>query len=354
VSRTPTPDTAAQISGLLFAVLLLDPKCNIVEANPAAEDILGQSAGRMIGKRLEDAVRLPADAIERIRWSEERLVARGLELDRSGQTHGVNLTVSPVAAHPGWRVLTLSDAGRDDMRDEADSSVTLKAPAILAHEIKNPLAAIKGASQLLSRKLDDSGRKLSAMIVDEVDRIARLVDRMQELGSSSVEIAGPVNLHQVVRKAIASVATANPQRAVLAEEFDPSLPDVYAAPDALEQILVNLITNAVDAAQVSDRPRVVVRTRFVSGLASSGGHSKQARRLQVELAVCDNGPGLSPEVAGSAFEPFVTSKQNGQGLGLALVKKLTHEMGGRVSYVRNEVREKTEFRIHLALADRTE
>ena len=349
MSESTSPSADVQISGLLFAVLLVGPDDRIAEANHAAEDILGQSARRMVGTSFRDAVKLPIVALDRVLNSDERIVARGLEL-ADADTRLVNLTVSPLATHTGWRVITFSDAGQDDLRDETDASSALKAPAILAHEIKNPLAAIKGASQLLSRKVDAVDSKMTQMIVDEVDRIARLIDRMQELGSTSLEEPEAVNLHQVVRKALTSVASAKRGLLVLSEEFDPSLPKVLAVPDALEQILVNLISNAADAVDGLDDPRIVVRTRFVSGLATGGGQ-RPSRRLPVEVAVCDNGPGLDPAIAESAFEPFVTSKKNGQGLGLALVKKLTHQLGGRISHVRNETRGVTEFRIHLALAE---
>ncbi len=352
MNDTLQPDAAAQISGLLFAVLLVDANSVIAEANHAAEDVLGKSAKRMIGRPLSDVLELPDEVMARISVSEDKLIARGLKLGGLELNHEINLTVSPLASHRGWRVLTFSDAGQDDMRRPGDDSMTLKAPAILAHEIKNPLAAIKGASQLLARKVDESDSKLTGMIADEVDRIARLIDRMQELGSNTVERPEAINVHQTVRKAMTSVASANRSATKFVEQFDPSLPAVSAVPDALEQVLVNLLSNAVDAvSQAQDEPEVTVRTRFVSGLVASGDGAGKSRQLPVEIAVCDNGPGLAPEIADSAYEPFVTSKASGQGLGLALVKKLVRDMGGRVSHIRNQAKGETEFRVHLAVAE---
>ena len=279
------PTAVAQISGLLFAVLLLDKELNIAEANHAAEDMLGRSIKRLIGMPFVNAAGLPLDVATRIGGTESQLVARSVTIRRAGDDRKVNLTVSPLSSHPGWKVVTLSDAGQDDMRREGESQSALKAPAILAHEIKNPLAAIKGASQLLGRKVGEADTGLTSMIASEVDRIARLIDRMQELGSNSTEKAQPVNLHQTIRKAMASVRSAVKDSVELAEAFDPSLPAVLAKQDTLEQVLVNLLTNAVDACAGVDEPKVVVRTRFVSGLAIGRLEPAELGNIQLGLVI---------------------------------------------------------------------
>lgn len=350
LARLPTAQE--QLSGLLFAVVLLDPDLCIAEVNHAAEDFLGRSAKRLVGKHLTDVIDLADSGLtDKLAYHDGPLLARGLHLQLGGYERHLNFTASPVSGWMGWQVLTFSDAGRDDMRSKSDPHSALKAPAILAHEIKNPLSAIRGAGQLIARKLDEKDRKLTSMIADEVDRIARLIDRMQKLGSSSVEPLEDVNLHASIRSAMASVRAAAGGRAELLEEFDPSLPPIAGHRDTLEQALINLLTNAVDACKSSETCEITVRTRFVSGLAANVGKAGQAVRLPVEVAVCDNGPGVDPALGEHVFEPFVTTKKNGQGLGLALVKKLVSDMGGRVSHKRDTVRNQTHFRIHLALAD---
>lgn len=347
------PDAAAQISGFIFALLLVDNNLTVVEANHASQDIIGRSAKRLIGAQLTDLIDLTdSGVLHRLRDDDAQLVARGVPILIGDTTRLLNLTVSPMPTHPGWRVLTLSDAGQDDMNLAEDPAASLKAPAILAHEIKNPLAAIRGASQLIARKLDDRDRGLTNIISDEVDRIASLIDRMQELGSKSSDPVEPVNLHQAIRNAMASVRVAIKGKATLLEEFDPSLPEVSASAASLEQILINLIMNAVDACADQPEPSVTVRTRFVSGLAANVFRLSRAVPLPIEVSVSDNGPGFDQTIADHIFEPFVTSKQNGQGLGLALVKKLTTDMGGRVNCKRDDVRGETVFRLHLAVADR--
>lgn len=345
------PNAAEQISGMLFAVLLLDRDLRIAEANHAAEEMLGRSLKRLEGLDFAKVGALPKRVMDRIRQAESQLVARGVPISPAGQDRIVNVTVSPLPTHPEWRIITLSDAGQDDMRGNVDGTSALKAPAILAHEIKNPLAAIKGASQLLAKKVGRGETALTSMIASEVDRIARLIDRMQELGSHPTGPLEPVNLHLTIRKAMASVRSASKGKAELVEEFDPSLPPVSGHSDMLEQVLVNLLANAVDACAGRDDARVFVRTRFVSGLALNVGGDGRSIRLPIEIAVCDNGPGIAGDVADHIFEPFVSSKKSGQGLGLALVKKLVGDMGGRVSVKRLEQAGLTEFRVHLAVSE---
>lgn len=349
------PDPRAQISGLVFALLVLDPQFVVVEANPAAEDLLGQSAKRLVGMVLSDLLDLSGSGVEnRLDRDNAQLIARGVMIGIAGQDRRVNLTVSPLSTHPGWRVLTLTDAGQEDMAADAGPDISLKAPAILAHEIKNPLAAIRGAGQLIARKLDKSDRGLTQVISEEVDRIARLIDRMQELGSKAQEPVGPVNLHESIRKAIAAARAGAGSAVEFGEEFDPSLPPVLGNRDLLEQVLINLIVNAVDACRDRDHPRITIRTRFVSGLAANVLRFGTAMRLPIEVSVADNGPGLDPALAAHVFEPFVTSKKNGQGLGLPLVKKLVGDIGGRVSHRRDPKAGLTIFNIHLAVADQSQ
>ncbi|MXO90278.1 two-component system sensor histidine kinase NtrB [Pontixanthobacter aquaemixtae] len=347
------PDAKAQIAGFIFALLLIDEDRVIAEANHAAEDMLGRSAKRLVGAKLSDVIDLAESGVEqKLSDDSAQLVARGISVSINDRSLQINLTASPLPSHPGWRVLTFSDVGDDAIDGRGDGSSSLKAPAILAHEIKNPLAAIRGAGQLIARKLDEKDRGLTSMIAEEVARIAGLIDRMQELGSQTAEPLEPVNLHHSIRNAMASVKAAAEGRAELQEEFDPSLPDVLANAASLEQILINLLTNAVDACADSDEPTVTVRTRFVSGLGPNVFRLGRSVRLPVEISVIDNGPGLDPELGDQIFEPFVTSKKSGQGLGLALVKKLARDLGGRISHKRDEAAGKTSFRLHLALADK--
>lgn len=347
--RDAAPGAAQQIAGLAYAMLLLDPDGVIVEANPAAEDLLDRSASRLAGMAMIDAMQI-ADA--RVQDSfctgDAPLVARDILMTAGQRERRINLSSSPLHTHPGWRVVTLSDAGKG--AEEQVEALELRAPAILAHEIKNPLAAIRGASQLLARRIEPRDAPLAAIITAEVDRIAGLIDRMQQLGSAQPGKEGACNLHEAIRAAMASVRAARGNAVELVEEFDPSLPPVAADPAALEQVLINLLSNACDACAERPDARVEVRTRFVSGLVYNVIRLGKATRLPVEIAVSDNGDGIDPALRDHIFEPFVTSKQGGQGLGLALVRKLVRDMGGRIAHERDEKVGLTHFRVNLAVA----
>ncbi|MFL0672644.1 MAG: nitrogen regulation protein NR(II) [Erythrobacter sp.] len=348
------PSARAQISGLVFALLLVDGEGRITEANHAAENLLGISAKRLIGTHLTErlGIRDPRVAL-RLEANDAALVVRDLSLAVGEAELRVNLTASPLANHPGWQVVTLSALGHEDNAPSPTGDAMLSAPAILAHEIKNPLAAIRGAGQLAERKLAPEDRKLARMITDEVDRIARLIDRMQALGSTRIGTLEPCNPYEAIRSAIATVQAGVEDTLDIREEFDPSLPAVLANRDALEQVLINLISNARDAALASPGlAEITVQTRYVSGLNFSAIRMGEAIALPIEITVSDNGPGIDPALRDHVFEPFVSSKPSGQGLGLALVRKLMRDMRGNVSHDRDARSGLTHFRLHLAQAPR--
>ena len=346
------PDADAQISGLIFAVLLLDSEDRIRQANPAAEELLGRSAGRLLDADFADVIGIEDGRLrDSLRNFDAQVIARGIAIEAGQKARRVNFTSSPMHAHPGWRVVTLSEVGQEGNDEDGEERVELRAPAVLAHEIKNPLSAIRGASQLLARRASDKDRPLARMIEGEVDRIAKLIDRMQQLGSRKPIETGPCNLHEAIRNAMATVRAGREDGCELVEEFDPSLPPVEADQGALEQVLINLLANACDACADLESAQVSVRTRFVSGLVFSAIRLGKATRLPIEITVTDPGPGLPSDLQDHIFEPFVSGKKHGQGLGLALVRKLLRDMGGRISHERDARAGLTHFRINLPVAD---
>ena len=350
-STAGPPEPRELIAGLTFALMVLRPDLTVEQVNPAAESLIGRSARRLIGRDFLEVVAFSDGRIRDKLFAEDgQLVARGLAIRVEGRDLLANLTISPLGAHPGWRVVTLSDAGQGERAVEEERTGVLRGPAVLAHEIKNPLSAIRGAAQLVARKLEEKDRALTALITDEVDRIAQLIDRMQRLGRGLPDPVGPINLHAAVRRACEIVATADDGALTLREEFDPSLPPVLANEGALVQVLINLISNARDACRDSKAPQIVVRTRFVSGLARNVMRFGRPIKLPIEIQVSDNGPGIDASLREHVFEPFVSSKKNGQGLGLALVNKLVRDMDGRIGHDRDEAGGWTHFRVHLAVA----
>lgn len=351
------PDALRQLNSLTVAVVLLGPEQRIMGANPAAEQFLGQSLRRVTGQRLFDLVRFdePRLAI-RVGTTDSPLSARDAGAMIVGVGHRrLDVTIAPVVESTSWQVVSLQDAGAAEGLGEdsrgGDESV-LRAPEILAHEIKNPLAGIRGAAQLLGRKVADKDRALTTLIADEVDRIAKLIDEMQTLSRRTAEPVAPCNLHEAVRRARAVIDAAGTGPRI-EEEFDPSLPNVLGSADGLVQVLINLLSNAAEACRDVPKPRIVIRTRFSSGLQLHTVSDGKPVRLPVELRVSDNGPGVEPAMRDHIFEPFVTTKKSGQGLGLALVRKLVRDMNGRITHERDENGAWTHFRIHLPLAQET-
>jgi two-component system nitrogen regulation sensor histidine kinase GlnL len=352
------PDPKRVIASLPMAVIMLAPDLTIASVNTAAEQLTGQGARRLVGKMVEDVFAFDEQLIlSRLTEGDAQLFARDAGVRVLGAPpRRIDVMTAPVTHSPGWQVLTLHEAGGveafsgDGGGAGAGEGTPLRAPEVLAHEIKNPLAGIRGAAQLLGRKLGDSDRALTELITGEVDRIAKLVDQMQSLSRRGQEPRVPSNLHEAVRRAQAVVAASRSGAFVVEEEFDPSLPPVMASPDALVQVLLNLLTNAREACQTQRTPRIAVRSRFASGIQLHAGPGGKPLRLPIELRVSDNGPGIDPSLRDHIFDPFVTGKKNGQGLGLALVQKLVREMNGRVTHDRDDAKGWTHFRIHLPVA----
>ena len=348
------PDPQRLIASLPLAMVLVAPDLTLAGVNPAAEQLLGQGARRLAGLPVADVLEFAeAHLAARIGESDARLFAHGAPVRIAGRQRRLDVILAPVAGHPGWRLLTLHEpSGVEALggeRGEAEPA-PLRAPDVLAHEIKNPLAGIRGAAQLLARAAGPEQRRLTDLITREVDRVTGLIDRMQTLGRKGAAPCRAFNVHEALRSAVAVLEAGDGDGLGIAEEFDPSLPPVLCSPEALVQVVLNLLSNARDAARVATSPRILVRTRFASGIRLHGVQGQAPLPLPIEIRISDNGPGVAAELGDHIFEPFVSGKPNGQGLGLAMVQKLVREMNGRITFDRDEAAGLTHFRLHLPVA----
>jgi two-component system, NtrC family, nitrogen regulation sensor histidine kinase GlnL len=350
------PDNQQILANIPLPMLLLDASGNIAFANNAAEDFLGRSRKKMLQLAASEILEFADPAMARLLDNASGdISAQDTGIKTPAGLINADISVRPMADQPDWRLIVISPryGGRAHIgeQDNAGTQQAMGAPAILGHEIKNPLAGIKGAAQLLARKLDANGQGLTDLIVNEVDRIARLLDQMQNLGNSTPSNLVPANIHLVIERAIRSVRAANKALPEISINYDPSLPDVLIDQDAMVQILINLMQNAVDALDNHSDSVIGITTRFVmSGELRDSGEERRSIKLPVEICISDNGPGVPAHIENELFSPFVTGKREGTGLGLAIVRKLVSQMNSRILYERDKAAGITRFRVFLPVA----
>lgn len=200
--------------------------------------------------------------------------------------------------------------------------------AMLAHEIKNPLSGIRGAAQLLEMSANDEDRSLTQLIKDETDRIVNLVDRMEVFSDDRPLEQEPVNIHAVLERVKKIAANGFAKDIAITEKYDPSLPLVKGNHDQLVQVFLNLVKNAAEVIQHSNSPQIKLETGYRPGVHLSVPGATERVALPIELIIHDNGTGIPEDIRPYIFDPFVTTKTNGSGLGLALVAKIVGDHGG--------------------------
>ena len=349
LDRPPAPRFAEVVGTLPVAVLVIDPQGRIAYANSAAEALINLSERAMLGSMATSIFVPPLDRAGR---SEARDVAAFdtvVRLVRGGSVR-VDYAEMVMADHPGWRTVTLHGAAASRRGvaggDRASARAAIGAAQMLAHEIKNPLSGIRGAAQLIGDGAPEQ-RELTGLITSEVDRIAALIDRMQDFTDTRPLSPVAQNIYPLLDHAI-GVARAGFARGIAIEErFDPSLPPVLIDRDAMLQVLLNLIKNASEAARHLADPRLILTTAYRHGVSVDAGPDQPKRPLPIELCVVDNGPGAPADLVDHLFDPFVTTKPEGQGLGLALADKLVRDMGGFIQYERDGARGLTILRLRL-------
>jgi two-component system, NtrC family, nitrogen regulation sensor histidine kinase GlnL len=352
---------ANMLSAVPFPMLLVRSDNNVIFANEAAEAFFGRSKRRIVGDSASNLLQFASDRLNSaIQAGETDISAQNMRLLTQGaQANYVDISISSLVGQSDKRLMTLVPrlSDRNQIGEQNDSGQqSMGAPAILGHEIKNPLAGIKGAAQLLAKKLAPPQTALTDLIVTEVDRIARLLDQMQNLGRVMPGEMGAENIHELIERAIRSLRAANPVMPSIDISYDPSLPDVKIEPDAMVQVLINLIQNAIDALKGAEGAEIGIHTRFVMGAALRGGSAEtdqgRAIRLPVEVTISDNGPGIAKHIERELFAPFVTTKREGQGLGLAIVRKYLTQMNSRITVERDAEAGLTIFRIFLPVAQK--
>ncbi|MDA0223310.1 MAG: ATP-binding protein [Proteobacteria bacterium] len=340
-------------SALPMPGVLVDAANCITAVTPAGEVFLNVASKALEGRELRSVLRLNvnlADSIARVREGRSALFHRDVQLDRDGQ--GIilcDLQIAPVSVDPDVMMVLLHPrqiAGKLG-RAEHLKSVTKTAIGLadmLAHEIKNPLAGIVGAAQLLAMNLSAQDQEMTDLILQETRRIVALLQQVEQFGDLRPPKLRPINVHDLLERARKSASLGAAAHMRFFDDYDPSLPNSMGDADQLLQVFANLFANAAQAG--GDGGRITIRTYFEQGLRLSSGRGDLAVPLQIE--VIDDGPGIPEALADSVFDPFVSTRENGTGLGLALVSKIITEHNGTIVLTSKPGR--TSFRISLPIA----
>ncbi len=341
-------------NSLPVPALLVAPDDTIAEINPAAELFLNLSSKALTGAPLWDKVMIDApleSAFARARRQRSSLFVNDVDVG-SGERAPMqcNIQFAPLQGTEGLMLMMISPREIASRMTQNASSAKAARSAIgmaemLAHEIKNPLAGITGAAQLLSMGLEGDDVELTDLIVEESRRIVKLLEQVEQFGNLRPPALKAVNIHDVLDRARQSAAVGFGAHMMFVEDYDPSLPQTWADADQLLQVLLNLLKNASEAGRAGGSIRL--RTFYEPSLRVRRADGTQAR-LPLQIEVVDDGPGLPPDIAADVFEPFVSGRENGTGLGLALVSKLIADVGGWISV--DSVPGRTAFRISLPLA----
>ncbi len=329
----------ALFNAMPHPVLVLGADNQVVYVNFAAEVFFGASETVLRRRTAEDLVAFTCPLlalIRQVRQNHATLNEYGIDLALAdgSKERVVDIFAAPLVEYPALIMVMIQQRSMAQMierqlthRGAARSASGLA--AVLAHEIKNPLSGIRGAAQLLESGASQDDKPLAQLICDETDRICDLVERMEVFGDERPLKIEPVNIHAVLDHVMTIATTGFARNVRFVKAYDPSLPAVPGSRDKLVQAFLNLMKNAAEAIgdQRSDG-QITLATAFRPGIRLTLPNSNTRVSLPLEISVIDNGPGVSEEIRPHLFDPFVTTKSKGTGLGLALVAKIVNDHGG--------------------------
>lgn len=362
VTRRPV-DQETLLAALPHPILVIGDENRVTYANAAAEVFFLTSLAMLKREPFETVVAFGCPLIaliDQVRRSGQTVNEYAIEMVTQKFSHPklIDVHAGPLPEHPGNVILMLQQRTMAQMIERqlthrAAARTVSGMAAVLAHEIKNPLSGIRGAAQLLEPGLSDEDRALTQLICSETERIRKLVDRMEVFGDERPLATEPVNIHDVLDH-VRRLSESGFARGIrFIEDYDPSLPALPANRDKLVQAFLNLVKNAAEAIgdNANDQGRIVMTTAFRPGVRLAIPGSDARISLPLMISIEDNGQGVPEHLKPHLFDPFVTTKRNGTGLGLALVAKIIGDHGGVIEC--DSEPKRTVFRILLPLATKT-
>jgi two-component system nitrogen regulation sensor histidine kinase GlnL len=340
-SASPGGDAVKLLNALPHPVVGVRPDGSIANANPAAEVFFGMSQASLLQHGLANLVVAGSPLLALVQQVKSEGAAINeyrveLSLAKPSDDRLVDIFVTPLQESEDGVVIMLQERTRSEKISRqlshrgAGRSVAAMA-SVLAHEIKNPLSGIRGAAQLLEAEASDGDRALTRLICEETDRIVKLVDRMSAFSEGRPVEREKINIHTVLDhvKKVSQAGFAHHIR--FHENYDPSLPPVFGNKDQLIQIFLNLVKNAAEAiGEARSDGNIELTTAFRPGVRLQIPGVKAPVSLPLEFCVRDNGSGVAPDLLPHLYDPFVTTKAAGTGLGLALVAKIVGDHGGTI------------------------
>ncbi|CAM3762768.1 nitrogen regulation protein NR(II) [Rahnella bruchi] len=341
------PDAGQILNSLINSVLLLDDDLAVHYANPAAQQLLAQSSRKLFGTPLPELVGYFSLNIGLMRESltaGQGFTDSEVTLVVDGRAHVLSLTAQMLPE--GFILVELApmDNQRRLSQEQLQHAQQVAARDLirgLAHEIKNPLGGLRGAAQLLSRALPDPALlEYTKVIIEQADRLRNLVDRL--LGPQRPSQHITQSIHQVAERVCQLVSMEKPDNVQLVRDYDPSLPELAHDPDQIEQILLNITRNALQALG-EEGGTITLRTRTAFQITLHGVRYRLAARIDIE----DDGPGVPAHLQDTLFYPMVSGREGGTGLGLSIARSLIDQHSGKVEF--NSWPGHTEFSVYLPI-----
>lgn len=349
------------LNSIADAILTIDGADNIIYANVAAEQLLGSSLRILQRKKLEDLISHDSPIMALVSKARgNKAIVTEYDVNIGNPSLGVVKVDAHVSLLQGdpenktheelliqFQSRTVAQKINQQLSHRNATRSVSSMAAMLAHEIKNPLSGIKGSAQILSHDVDENDKALTDLIIEEVDRICSIVDRMEIFTDHRQIARTEINIHSVLEHVKMLAENGFGGHVNFVELYDPSLPETVGDRGGLIQVFLNLLKNACEATPHHDA-QINITTAYRQGFRVSALGSNEMLHLPLEICIIDNGTGIADDIKDDIFDPFVTTKTSGTGLGLALVAKTINDHGGVIECESGAG--KTTFRILLPAA----